>query len=124
MEEPAVFLVFKNVNFLEWEIHPSHKHLLYYLYNEPMFGEDKPRGFDGTDWANGFLWALQKSFVAYEKDSWLESFGLMEKNKAEEALDANLNSLEKFIAYFGYTYVRGTNEDKIIIFRKMTRIPI
>ena len=83
-----------------------------------MFGEDKPRGFDGTDWANGFLWALQKSFVAYEKDSWLESFGLMEKNKAEEALDANLNSLEKFIAYFGYTYVRGTNEDKIIIFRK------
>jgi hypothetical protein len=106
------------VSYLQWEVHPSHKHLLHYLYNEPMFGEEKPRGFDGTDWGTGFLWALKKSFIAYDKDMWLEQLGLLEKDETDIALDANLNSLEKIISTFGYTYVTSTPQDKIKKWKK------
>lgn len=102
-------------NALWAEAHPMYKTTVNYFNNDPLtYGAEPPRGVRGNEYVGGLGLVFLNTFKIYGAMAELEKIGELPEGEADKALKANLSILEKGMSWFGFQYVRNTEDRRRI----------
>ena len=93
------------------EIHPFYRQWWNFLNNEPLtYGGLPPRGLDGNDFIGGAWEMFKSTFRIYGAMAELGKIGDVDPDKTKQLLDEHLTTVEKWMTWGGFQYIRNTED--------------